>query len=165
MFAALPVNPLTRIADIDSNHLNAPRNSIAVADVERISFVSVKSTEKRNMTVNIRKIHFFRQHIPDFECIPGCHDCCGPVTTSSEEMFELPHISDAVHEAALVALSCPHLGDHGCTTYRERPIICRLFGTTERLPCPHGRRPTQMIDPMIDQQIQDFFLDSRQVLV
>jgi hypothetical protein len=28
MVAALPVNPLTRIADIDSNHLNAPRNSI-----------------------------------------------------------------------------------------------------------------------------------------
>ena len=28
MFAALPANPLTRIADIDSDHLNAPRNSI-----------------------------------------------------------------------------------------------------------------------------------------
>jgi hypothetical protein len=28
MCAALPVNPLTRIADIDSDHLNAPRNSI-----------------------------------------------------------------------------------------------------------------------------------------
>ena len=28
MFAALPANPLTRIADVDSDHLNAPRNSI-----------------------------------------------------------------------------------------------------------------------------------------
>ena len=28
MFAALPGNPLTRMADIDSDHLNAPRNSI-----------------------------------------------------------------------------------------------------------------------------------------
>jgi pimeloyl-ACP methyl ester carboxylesterase len=28
MFAALPANPLTRMTDIDSDHLNAPRNSI-----------------------------------------------------------------------------------------------------------------------------------------
>ena len=28
MFAELPGNPLTRIADIDSDHLNATRNSI-----------------------------------------------------------------------------------------------------------------------------------------
>ena len=28
MFAELPGNPLTRIAGIDSDHLNAPRNSI-----------------------------------------------------------------------------------------------------------------------------------------
>lgn len=28
MFGALPSNPLTRMADIDSDHLNAPRNSI-----------------------------------------------------------------------------------------------------------------------------------------
>jgi hypothetical protein len=38
IFAALPANPLTRIADIDSNYLKAPRNSIAAADVEHISF-------------------------------------------------------------------------------------------------------------------------------
>jgi pimeloyl-ACP methyl ester carboxylesterase len=28
MFAALPSNPMTRMADIDSDHLNAPRNSV-----------------------------------------------------------------------------------------------------------------------------------------
>lgn len=28
MFSMLPANPLTRIADIDSDHLNAPRNSV-----------------------------------------------------------------------------------------------------------------------------------------
>jgi hypothetical protein len=49
MFAALPVNPLMRIADIDSDHLNAPRNSIAVADVERISF-------------HLREVHGKKKH-------------------------------------------------------------------------------------------------------
>jgi hypothetical protein len=28
-----------------------------------------------------------REQIPSFECVEGCHDCCGPVTTSSEEML------------------------------------------------------------------------------
>ncbi len=49
--------------------------------------------------------------------------------------------------------------------YAERPLICRLFGTTPRLPCPHGRRPAEMIDPRIDALIQRFFIEVRQVLV
>lgn len=110
-------------------------------------------------------VRFFRQRIPAFECIPGCHDCCGPVTTSSAEMFELPRISDAAHAAALANYDCPHLGAKGCQVYADRPLICRLFGTTPRLPCPHGRRPEQLIDPLLDTQIDAFFKQTRQVLV
>jgi len=47
------------------------------------------------MTSNSRKVQFFRAQIPAFECTPGCHDCCGPVTTSSEEMANLPVKSKA----------------------------------------------------------------------
>ena len=53
------------------------------------------------MTGNYQRIRFYRERIPAFECIPGCHDCCGPVTTSSEEMARLPVKSEAEHEAAL----------------------------------------------------------------
>ena len=42
------------------------------------------------MSCNSHKIRFLRQQIPSFDCVPGCHDCCGPVTTSSEEMARLP---------------------------------------------------------------------------
>jgi len=117
------------------------------------------------MTRNSQKIQFFRTRIPNFECIPGCHDCCGPVTTSSEEMARLPVKSDAEHEAALANFSCPHLGAGGCQVYTERPLICRLFGTTPRLACPNGKRPEVMIDPKIEQQIYRFFVETRQVLV
>ena len=117
------------------------------------------------MTKNSRKVQFFREHIPAFECLPGCHDCCGPVTTSSEEMARLPVKSDAEHAAALADLSCPHLGEHGCQVYDERPLICRLFGTTPRLACPNGRRPAVMIDPRIERQIYRYFAETRQVLV
>ena len=117
------------------------------------------------MTRNSQKIRFFRNHIPSFECEPGCHDCCGPVTTSSIEMASLPEKSEAEHETALADLSCPHLGENGCEVYRERPLICRLFGTTPRLACPRGKRPDIMIDPQIEEQIHQFMRQTRQVLV
>lgn len=117
------------------------------------------------MSPNSQQIRFLRRHIPAFECVPGCHDCCGPVTTSSEEMARLPVISDAAHAVALAEFSCPHLGKTGCQVYAERPLICRLFGTTPRLACPHGKRPAVMIAPHIEQQIERYFAATRQVLV
>ena len=117
------------------------------------------------MTRNSQKIRFFSAHIPRFECIPGCHDCCGPVTASSAEMSRLPVKSAALHAAALADLSCPHLGEQGCQVYAERPLICRLFGTTPHLACPNGKRPEVLIDARIEQQIYRFFEQTRQVLV
>ncbi|QLG88919.1 YkgJ family cysteine cluster protein [Chitinibacter bivalviorum] len=111
------------------------------------------------------QIRYFRSRIPSFACVEGCHDCCGPVLTSSEEISRLPSKTKAERAAALAEYLCPHLGAKGCTVYAERPIICRLFGTTPRLPCPHGRAPEVMIDPRIDAQIQKFFIEVRQVLV
>jgi uncharacterized protein len=117
------------------------------------------------MTHNSRKIRLFRRHIPTFECVPGCHDCCGPVTASSDEMAMLPVKSEMEHAAALAAWSCPHLSDQGCLVYAERPLICRLFGTTPRLGCPNGKLPSAMIDPQIEQEIYRFFSQTRHVLV
>lgn len=117
------------------------------------------------MTKNNAKIRFLRKHIPSFECKAGCHDCCGPVTASSEEMANLPVKTDAAHEAALAGLNCPYLGINGCEVYAERPLICRLFGTTPRLACPNGKRPEVNTDPEIERQIYRFFLNTRQVLV
>jgi len=117
------------------------------------------------MSCNSQKIRFLRQQIPSFECVPGCHDCCGPVTTSSEEMARLPRKTAAEQEAALNELNCVHLGPNGCTVYDERPLICRLFGTTPTLPCPNGRRPVELIHPRIEQQVHEYIASTRQVLV
>ncbi|MHD0031889.1 YkgJ family cysteine cluster protein [Corynebacterium diphtheriae] len=54
--------------------------------------------------------------------MPGCHDCCGPVTTSTEEMSRLPRKTAAEQEAAMDELNCVHLGPNGCTVYDERPL-------------------------------------------
>ena len=118
------------------------------------------------MTKNDRTIDYLRKQIPSFT---------GPVTTSSEEMARLPVKSEQEHTDALAELNCPHLGplpsnssestSQVCQVYDERPLICRLFGTTPRLACPNGRRPEQMIDPKIEQKIYLFNEETRQVLV
>ncbi|WP_455565384.1 YkgJ family cysteine cluster protein [Lysobacter gummosus] len=80
-------------------------------------------------------------------------------------MARLPVKSEAEHDAALAELSCPHLGSHGCEVYNERPLICRLFGTTPQLLCPNGQRPVYMIDTRTEQEIHAFLRQTRQVLV
>jgi hypothetical protein len=47
------------------------------------------------MMITLQKVRFLRRNIPAFECEPGCHECCGPVTASSEEVAMLPAKSDA----------------------------------------------------------------------
>ena len=58
-----------------------------------------------------------------------------------------------------------HLGPNGCTVYDERPLICRLFGTTQTLPCPNGRRPVELIHPRVEKQVFEYMAENRQVLV
>jgi hypothetical protein len=106
-----------------------------------------------------------RESIPSFQCTPGCHDCCGPVTTSSEEISRLPVKSDVEHDKALKEFNCVHLGPNGCTVYDERPLICRLFGTTPNMACPNGCRPRHMVEPEIEHQVHHFIANTRQVLV
>ena len=117
------------------------------------------------MNINREIIAILRERIPSFECVKGCHDCCGPVTTSSEEMSRLPVKTDAEHEAALDEWNCVHLGPKGCEVYEERPLICRVFGTTPNMPCPNGCRPTEMIDSKTEGQIHHYIANTRQVLV
>jgi Fe-S-cluster containining protein len=80
-------------------------------------------------------------------------------------MARLPVKSIAEHDAALAELNCPYLGKNGCEVYAERPLICRLFGTTPKLACPHGKRPDVMIYPDLEQQIELYSRSNRRVLV
>jgi uncharacterized protein len=124
-----------------------------------------KSKQGLPVTKNSQKIRFLRERIPSFKCKEGCHDCCGPVTASTDEMARFPVKSDEEHEVALAEYNCPYLGDKGCQVYDERPLICRLFGTTPHLPCPNDKGPEVMISPKIELQIHRFLAETRQVLL
>jgi len=115
------------------------------------------------MTNNSRRIKVFRQRFPAFECVPGCHDCCGPVTAASDEVAHLPVINESEYAAAPANLASPYLGDLGWEVYPARPLICRVVGTTPQLSCPNGRRPAALFDPRVEQQIFRFFANTRKL--
>jgi hypothetical protein len=43
---------------------------------------------------------------------------------------------------------CPALRDGRCSTYEVRPMICRLWGATSVMPCPHGCERTGDLAPV-----------------
>ncbi len=87
--------------------------------------------------------------IPPVPCKGLCQDSCGPIAMSVEEEtrirkrgFDIPAMADA-----LAAIDrgedywCPALVDGRCGVYEDRPTICRLWGATQSMPCPHGCTP------------------------
>lgn len=90
--------------------------------------------------------------VPSFKCKPGCADCCGPIQYSRLEFYRCVkasgHSLDQVREqikknAARDDHHCPFLNrkSNQCSIYAVRPAICRIFGTTPQLRCPHGYAP------------------------
>jgi Fe-S-cluster containining protein len=59
---------------------------------------------------------------------------------------EIPSMADAL--AALERgedYYCPALKNGHCSVYEIRPTICRLWGATESMPCPHGCTPPEAL--------------------
>ena len=71
--------------------------------------------------------------VPHTECREGCFRCC----VNSIQM------SDAEREAIGGYEwngRCPKLGADGrCTVYENRPLVCRIYGASELLPCGECR--------------------------
>lgn len=84
-----------------------------------------------------------RECIPEFECIPGCTQCCGQVPWSK---FEWECLSDSDRDRYdQFSFKCSFC-DGGCTIHNDRPIVCRVVGVSEGAPCPRGVISKQMID-------------------
>jgi len=82
------------------------------------------------MTKNNRTIFFLRARIPSFICTPGCHDCCGPVTTSSEEMARLPVKSEEEHAEHGKRATCLR---EAASAGMDRWLVSRSFSEGWRL--------------------------------
>jgi Fe-S-cluster containining protein len=85
---------------------------------------------------------------PAVHCKGLCADeICGPVRMSRVEAGRVLAYGNRKpktprHGERLV---CPALRHGRCTVYPVRPAICRLYGATESMRCPHGCEPDRML--------------------
>jgi len=88
--------------------------------------------------------------VPSINCRGLCTDSCGPIDMSDEERRRIAARGVTIPTLAELLPTllddhppdCPALVAGRCTVYEDRPLICRLWGTVESMPCPHGCQPT-----------------------
>lgn len=108
------------------------------------------------------------ERLPNADC-RGCTDCATRCVgnlriTRSEFEAIRDYLGCAIFEPTLrragqMLTPCEFSDPHGprCLVYPVRPLICRLFGIVQWLPCPRGRVPTLVPDgPRIMQRYQQF---------
>lgn len=85
--------------------------------------------------------------VPAVACKGLCAESCGPIDMSAEERRRIDARGVRIlplEELIPVVLAggdighCPALVDDRCSVYEDRPLICRLWGAVESMPCPHG---------------------------
>ena len=84
--------------------------------------------------------------VPQVACKGLCSEACGPIDMSDAERRRLAErgvVIPPVGEVLEKIISgrppvCPALVDNRCSVYEDRPLICRLWGAVESMPCEHG---------------------------
>jgi len=83
-----------------------------------------------------------------FECLKNCGKCCGVVPLRTEVWEKNKGKAVKPFDVTFLPVSgeaYPATGDGycvfldpegGCVIYDDRPDICRVFGLTDKLPCP-----------------------------
>ena len=79
--------------------------------------------------------------LPAVDCQLRCARACGPIVANA---VEWQRMEAATGRAAWGRDTiCPHLDRAAgrCRAHALRPLICRLWGVVETMPCPHGCQP------------------------
>lgn len=90
--------------------------------------------------------------LPSIHCVGRCQDSCGPIDAHERERLHFEKRTGRSFPDALIVLNsagcaCPLLEQvtGTCAVYRNRPLICRLWGLVESMRCPHGCVPSRWL--------------------
>ena len=103
----------------------------------------------------IATLEHIYNNLPVLECKGDCFDSCGPIQVAEAERRNILRFCKSnnikfkafpkVNVRNLIqdlqngnCRTCPYLQNNKCTIYPVRPLICRLYGMTEKLMCEHG---------------------------
>jgi hypothetical protein len=85
--------------------------------------------------------------LPELACAGHCTESCGPIdmTVRERERIRARGVRISPPEVAVRRVPefrCEALTEDGrCGVYDVRPLICRLWGLTDSMPCPWGCVP------------------------
>jgi Fe-S-cluster containining protein len=101
--------------------------------------------------------------VPDAGCKGLCWESCTSVPVFPLELEQLEEKTGRKLEETTPIMgatltgspgaTCPYLVLRRCTVYEARPLICRVFGVAEGLPCPHGCVPARTISDVAVQEM------------
>lgn len=84
--------------------------------------------------------------VPKLDCRGLCRESCGPVFMAEAERDRIEAMTGEPLPMVGDDLTCPLLTDDGrCSVYAARPLVCRLWGVADDMPCPHGCRPERAL--------------------
>lgn len=84
--------------------------------------------------------------LPRLECRGLCAESCGPIGMTTLEARRIERLTGrALPMLDDETLVCPFLANRRCGIYPVRPLLCRLWGLVETMPCPFGCRPERYL--------------------
>lgn len=92
--------------------------------------------------------------LPTIECQSKCQGCCGPLIMSELEHSRLSAATLTPPSYDASTRTCSYLKHDKCNVYTLRPLLCRLWGLTELMPCPYGCQPSRMLTNDEAREIQ-----------
>lgn len=111
------------------------------------------------------KLEKIYKQLPKINCKQKCEASCGIIPVGKLEVnrvtqllgynpFPTPQeiISDLQNKKSC-EFNCSLLKEGKCSIYRLRPLICRLFGLTKKMQCPHGCVPETWLDDKIAKEL------------
>lgn len=82
--------------------------------------------------------------LPKLDCLGLCSDSCHYIGMTKLESQRIKRSKG--FEISMMHSPCPALNFMGrCGVYDLRPMICRLWGLTEDMPCHYGCKPERYL--------------------
>lgn len=102
--------------------------------------------------------------VPAVACKGLCHWTCTPIEMSNRERrkirdvhgVDIPEVPPGTHVRNMEPVDCPALTPlKRCGVYEDRPMVCRLWGASESMPCPHGCEPVpgSVLLPVVEARV------------
>ncbi|MGL5923737.1 YkgJ family cysteine cluster protein [Chroococcidiopsis sp.] len=83
--------------------------------------------------------------LPLLVCKGKCQECCGVIGVLPIEVENIQTVSSVPTVDGDLTCSKLVQGFGICSIYKQRPLICRLWGIAEEMPCPYGCKPERTI--------------------